>query len=1372
MSDAFRIIHTTSPTSTGVKTYTDSGFGTCVGAIVIFGLVTAEDTQRDHVRFCVGMTDFTRERVAGVMCEHTSSSTDAVRFNNSKFIMIRDTDGSSKYIATAVDGSSGPVTDGCEINWTTVDSGTPYQITVILLGTDAAASDEIWCQDFKPTPADTAFNVTQPGFQADWVIGMWNSSDVPANGNHAYFTLGVAAWNGASWDHFSWGIWSDDNVSTSYNCSAVWNDSLVAPVDDSGNLGKCPLTAQHANGFTATPAVGYGNDVMYLCGKNPTGRTTEVADFLGPTATGTWTNTSFSQEGDALLLLGQRLTSFTANTSTTSTNNWIPWISCVDKVGTEKTAMQASSRNNMSASTWKNRQFQGSTFIVTKDHNETTNYDIDTHAFTSTGWTANVNTEFGAAVRLGALMFAADAAETHEVSGSLGGSLGLSGIETLQAETAGSLGVTLDLDGDFEGSLAGAGTFPLSLDWSGDSITTYEPAGSFGVTLDQVGVAMLGDVYYALDPTSGNDGTAASSDDSATAQTTPWKTFAALDTALVEPVGGDAHIIVKAGETVSGASELTKDGTSASERIVIGSYGAGAKPLFDGGTNTFALRVRNWTHVTDQIEITSTAGDGGRKAVNIPSNEGEGITVECDIDGAAGVQIVDSGTSAGVTVQNNTIITSDGDCVSILSNSAGTVTMQDATFTNNGGTNADCWQAGNAATCPVVARRLTLNHNHILKQAVTIGGALTSMVCEELDFYTTVSSGTRPDGFVIRNSGGDYTCKGFRFHDEYEICFRVTDEVGGLQGDVTLQGAYLLQREGSTSPCLRVDEDAGNLHGTHNVVFSNVTIPQGNNCLYVAVDNASPSWTLRYENCIFQQTTTTGGGRVMRLGGAGSLLPNLSSACNNNILKGATHASGTYILSNGTEHTTLSAHQSEFSIQGIDDASADETITFRDGASDDYTPDAPSAAYQGGKAVGGGSVYYDLTTVTDPENIGSHPGGWAFVHDETGTLATTKTLSATDQLDAELAASLGLDQGLAGELELSAEVSGTLNVSSGLTGESQASLVASGSLDLSKGLSGVATAFFDALGTLPITATLAGAGGALLTATGTLSITLDQAGDQAVTLESAGTLAVTLDLAGSEVRAIEGAGLLGGTFTVSGVAALAVTEGDGTLGLSLDLSSATALDAETGASLGLTLDLSGAAESLGLLDGVGTFALELSASAQALAIYEAAAEVAAQLSADAVTALITDSSGTLAAQLGVDSTAGLDLLESGLFALECDLVADQDGSINLGGTLGLQVAATAGAIATYAPGGNLSLALDLIGSAAGPLTADGTLGLDVGQSGSASMVTALGATLSVAVDVTGNGTKFSTTIETAAGRRIVIRTIGRQIIIRGGSTSV
>lgn len=405
MADAFRVIHASTPTGTGTQSYTSTGFGTPIGAIVLTGTTDSEDTLKNNHRTSIGFSDLTFDRSFGLTLQYDAIPSNCKRQANTKIVHTRQTsDGSNLHIA-AVDSTT---TDGIVLDWTTT-SATAQDILVVLIGSDAASS--LYVNEFSPTVADTATDVTDPGFQADWIIAGWVDRSVPANGTDGTLAMGIAAYNGTSWDQWSFGVFSNHNADPSDCHSGVQEDCIIAAVDGGGEVGEVKITATNANGFTATPtATGYTTDVIYMCGKNPTGRQCQVSGLTAPTATGTWTNTDFSFEGDSMVLLGQRLTSYSYNT-TSSSNNWRCHVAFAGADGSEGSLHMSS--KNAHASNHKNRTAQGSTFLNTFNQNEAQEYDIDTVAFTTSGWTATVNTASpSTGPKWGALVFGA-AATTH-----------------------------------------------------------------------------------------------------------------------------------------------------------------------------------------------------------------------------------------------------------------------------------------------------------------------------------------------------------------------------------------------------------------------------------------------------------------------------------------------------------------------------------------------------------------------------------------------------------------------------------------------------------------------------------------------------------------------------------------------------------------------------------------------------------------------------------------------------------------------------------------------------------------------------------------------------------------------------------------------
>lgn len=398
MPDAIRVIHASTPTATGTADYVSTGFGTPIAAIVLTGCTDSFDTQKGVLRSSIGFTDFTFDRCCGLTVTGDTIPTNTKRHANNKVVHTRaQSDGSNLHVANF----DSTATDGITINWTSTDS-TAYNLIVILIGSDAAS--DIYVNDFSPTVADTELDVTAPGFQADWIIAQWVDRSVPANGNGSTWAMGIAAYNGTSWDQWSFGVNANDNVDPSACDQAAQEDCLIAAIDSGGEVGEVIVTDTNANGFSVTPTgVGYSTDVIYMCGKNPAGRQCQVSGMTAPTATGTWTNTDFGFTGDNVILLGQRLTSYAYEGGTTS-NNWRTNCSFADKAGNEA-SLWLKMRNNHATSP-RARAMTSQNFVFGDNQNEVEEYHIDTVAFTSTGWTASVTTASpSTGPKWGALLF-------------------------------------------------------------------------------------------------------------------------------------------------------------------------------------------------------------------------------------------------------------------------------------------------------------------------------------------------------------------------------------------------------------------------------------------------------------------------------------------------------------------------------------------------------------------------------------------------------------------------------------------------------------------------------------------------------------------------------------------------------------------------------------------------------------------------------------------------------------------------------------------------------------------------------------------------------------------------------------------------------
>lgn len=175
-------------------------------------------------------------------------------------------------------------------------------------------------------------------------------------------------------------------------------------------------------------------------------------------------------------------------------------------------------------------------------------------------------------------------------------------------------------------------------------------------------------MYWCIDPISGNDGTGSSQATQALAETTPFKTWAAVTWAA-----GDTYL-QQGGTTATEKVTVGASGTAGNE-IILDSYGSGVGVINGGavdtcitswtrnyliirnlrltnGTNNYAVRGSNIT--LDNVEIDSAANDG----INIDAGVSNGsITVDnCNIhnNGRDGIRCLLS--TASVTISNLDIV--------------------------------------------------------------------------------------------------------------------------------------------------------------------------------------------------------------------------------------------------------------------------------------------------------------------------------------------------------------------------------------------------------------------------------------------------------------------------------------------------------------------------------------------------------------------------------------------------------------------------------------------------------------------------------------------------------------------------------------------
>ncbi|WP_136057602.1 MULTISPECIES: right-handed parallel beta-helix repeat-containing protein [unclassified Microbacterium] len=142
-------------------------------------------------------------------------------------------------------------------------------------------------------------------------------------------------------------------------------------------------------------------------------------------------------------------------------------------------------------------------------------------------------------------------------------------------------------------------------------------------------------------------------------QDSPWNSLAAIQAPGGSFAAGDS-IRLKAGTTCTGSFTASGSGTSA-KRIVLGSYGTGAKPIINGGGAVEApvtLRdVSYWT--VEGLEVTNIAAEEGKRSGVLVENTGNevesGITIKNldvhDVTGRSDRDAADRYVSAGIQVR-------------------------------------------------------------------------------------------------------------------------------------------------------------------------------------------------------------------------------------------------------------------------------------------------------------------------------------------------------------------------------------------------------------------------------------------------------------------------------------------------------------------------------------------------------------------------------------------------------------------------------------------------------------------------------------------------------------------------------------------------
>lgn len=184
------IIHGVEPSSTGTVNYTVAGFGTPVAALMIGSFCSSLDSLNRHSVLSYGFTDGLLSRCSYFTARDGDANTHS-RGGSQDTLFCRVS--SYGVDPQAVANFNSWITDGIQLNWSTVPSDTKMQFVIILIGGTGVAAK---VGDFTPSSSvDGTVDVTDLGIDPEilFFTGSRNNFSPTFQGTeHASISLGLA----------------------------------------------------------------------------------------------------------------------------------------------------------------------------------------------------------------------------------------------------------------------------------------------------------------------------------------------------------------------------------------------------------------------------------------------------------------------------------------------------------------------------------------------------------------------------------------------------------------------------------------------------------------------------------------------------------------------------------------------------------------------------------------------------------------------------------------------------------------------------------------------------------------------------------------------------------------------------------------------------------------------------------------------------------------------------------------------------------------------------------------------------------------------------------------------------------------------------
>jgi hypothetical protein len=250
MAQSFAVVRQACPTSTGTQNFTKAGFGTPVGYIVIANLCEADGTEFDDLSGSFGFSDFTNQVCFTYSADDASARSDVDSETDDAAVCRLHDPGTAGPDDEAVGVDNGTVTNGIQIDWTTVPS-TGKLVTVILIGGDVS-NCHVGTQVLSD---DTAHDITAPGFQPKVVfLASSHALTIPGSATGGALAIGFAFDNGVSTEQASLALWETNNAADATIGIHMDTANALLSIEAIGTetFHECNVGSWDANGFTIT----------------------------------------------------------------------------------------------------------------------------------------------------------------------------------------------------------------------------------------------------------------------------------------------------------------------------------------------------------------------------------------------------------------------------------------------------------------------------------------------------------------------------------------------------------------------------------------------------------------------------------------------------------------------------------------------------------------------------------------------------------------------------------------------------------------------------------------------------------------------------------------------------------------------------------------------------------------------------------------------------------------------------------------------------------------------------------------------------------------------------------------------------------------